>query len=244
MGDLIFILSSCHTVALSPSLWSSHTGPGAPWSCWSTDPCLLEEPPDITADSRRKGYCTLPQQRLKHAENWHFQNSTQEEEAAARTAVFSAAGQIAKATLIKPDRTAWSIWQLPSSIRSESGCSSVGRWCLPAGSWPGNYCGGTSRPILSCAGEGRQRTRRFMSFSAQIGRGIPSNVSSGCKPGGWSSELGQEFMAHPHKKILTCTRGRLTEAVSKCCCQEILLLGQTQTQPQGGDVNNQPLEWN
>ena len=48
------------------------------------------------------------------------------------------------------DRTAWSIWQLPSSIRSESGCSSVDRWCLPAGSWPGNYCWGTSRPILSC----------------------------------------------------------------------------------------------
>lgn len=31
----------------------------------------------------------------------------------------------------------------------------------------------------------------------------------------------------PHKKILetlTCMRGRLTETVSKCCCQEILLL--------------------
>ena len=78
-----------------------------------------------------------------------------------------------------------------------------------------------------------------MSSSTQIGHGVPSNVSSSSKPGGWSSEPGQEFMAHPHTEILTCMRGRLTEAVSKCCCQEILLLKQTQTRPQGGDVNNQ-----
>lgn len=136
---------------------------------------------------------------------------------AARTAVFFCARETAKATLIKLDRTAWSTWQLPSSIRSESGCSSVDRWCPPAGSWPGNYCWGTSRPILSCAGEGRQRTRRFMSFSNQIGHGIASNLSSSSKPGGWSNELGQEFMVHPHKKMLetlTCMRGRLTETVS------------------------------
>lgn len=81
-----------------------------------------------------------------------------------------------------------------------------------------------------------------MSFSTQIGHGVPSNVSSSSKPGGWSSELGQKFMVHPHKKILetlTCMRGRLTGTVSKCCCQVILLLKQTHTHPQGGDVNNQ-----
>lgn len=75
-----------------------------------------------------------------------------------------------------------------------------------------------------------------MSFSTQIGHGTPSSNS---KPGGWSSELGQESTAHPLKEILTCMRGRLSEAVSKCCCQEILLLKQTQTQPQGADVNHE-----
>lgn len=63
-----------------------------------------------------------------------------------------------------------------------------------------------------------------MSFSTQIGHSIPSNVPSSSKAGGWSGELGQEFMAQRHMKILTCMRGRLGEAVSKCCCQEILLL--------------------
>lgn len=59
----------------------------------------------------------------------------------------------AEATLVGPDRRSRSIWPLPSSIRCESGCSSAGRWCLPPGSRPGNYCWGTSHPILSCGGE-------------------------------------------------------------------------------------------
>lgn len=182
--------------------------------------------------SAQVSVCDLNKKLHKQAET-RLSVSTKEGLQAARTAVFSAAGKIAKATLIKPNRTSWSIWQLPSSIRFESGCSSVGRWCLPAGSWPGNYCWGTSRPILSCAGEGRQRTGRFMSSSTKIGHSIPSNVSSSCKAGGWSSELGQA-----HEKRLTCMRERLTEAVSKFCCQEILLVKQTQAQ--GVDVNNQP----
>ena len=146
--------------------------------------------------------------------------------------------EIGKAPLIKLDRTAWSIWQLPSSRRSESGCSSVDRWCLPAGSWPGNYCWGTGRPIHSCAREGRQTTRRFMSFSTQIGHSIPSEVSSSSK--GWAvCWTRKSTHALNYRKTLTCMRGRLTETVSNCCCQEILLLKQAQTQPQGGDINNQ-----
>lgn len=75
-----------------------------------------------------------------------------------------------------------------------------------------------------------------MGFLTQIGHGTPSSNS---KPGGWSSELAKSLWQHLLKEILTCMRGRLSEAVSKCCCQEILLLKQTQTQPRGGDVNNE-----
>lgn len=94
--------------------------------------------------------------------------------------------KLAKTTLTKHDGMSCSIWQLPSSTRFESGCSSADRWCLPAGSWPSNYYWRTSRPILSCTGEENQRMRRFMSFSIKTGHRVPPNISSGNKAGGWS----------------------------------------------------------
>lgn len=122
-----------HRVALSPSLWSSHSDSGAPWSCWSTGSCPLEEPLDTAAD------------RKMHR-------------------------KLTKTTLTKHDGMSCSIWQLPSSTRFESGCSSADRWCLLAGSWPSNYYWRTTRPILSCTGEENQRMGKFKSFSIKTGQ--------------------------------------------------------------------------
>lgn len=105
-----------------------------------------------------------------------------------------------KAPLIKLDRTAWSNWQLPSSTHSESGCSSAAHWCLPAGSWPGNYCWETSRPILSCIGEGVVEAKHEGIYQLQLNLGNLCHQAVN-KQDKKLREVGHEFTIPPWRDI-------------------------------------------